>query len=82
MATRKKKQHPLRAYIEEHADAGGQPFGRTHPVVVRLSEASGISAEAIYRVARGDYNLKPANAMALSKATGGEVSSSILVGLG
>lgn len=81
MPTRKKKIHPLRTYIDGLPNAGNARFGRTHPCVVELAKKSKLSVEAIYRVARGEYNLRAKNAAALSKATGGIVSAASLAGL-
>ena len=74
---------PLRKYIEaQSAKLPGKPvFGRTNPVVVKLAEKSGLSAEGIYRTARGDYNLRLDNAKIVSKATAGKVSVAQLIGV-
>ena len=77
MSTKTKKTELLK-FIE--ADGLG-PIGRTNKTVVRLAKKSGLSAEGIYRVARGDYHLRKDNAVKLSKATGGKVSTASLVGL-
>lgn len=81
MATAKKKntKSPLRLYIEG-LDPGA-PFGRTNPHVIKIAKKAKISVEALYRVSRGDYKLRPVNALALSKATGGAISAAHLAGL-
>lgn len=70
------KIHPLRTYIEDKAPSSR--FGRKHPTIDKLAKASGLSIEAIYRVARGDYGLSANNARLLSKATRGAVPVSAL----
>jgi hypothetical protein len=73
------KKSPLRTYIEGLDPEA--PFGRTNPHVIKIAAKAKISVEALYRVSRGDYKLRAANAMALSKATGGAVSAAHLAGL-
>ena len=82
MSTKTKKS-PLRTYIEaQSAKLPAKPaFGRTNPVVVKLAEKSGLSAEGIYRTARGDYNLRLENAKAVAVATGRKVSVANLMGV-
>lgn len=74
------KPTKLRAYIEKSSPPG-DAFGRNNKVLVRLAKKSKLSVEFVYRVALGNYNPKPANATALSKATGGAVSAANLAGL-
>ena len=78
-AKNKPAKSKLRAYIEGLDYA--QPFGRTNKNLIKIAAKAGISVEAVYRVSRGDYKLRPANALALSKATGGKVSAAHLTGL-
>ena len=77
------QKSPLRKYIEaQSAKLPGKPaFGRANPVVIKLAERSGLSAEGIYRTARGDYNLRLENAKLVSKATGNKVSVPNLMGV-
>lgn len=78
MSKKKKKIHPLRAYVEACNEGC---WGRTNPTLIRLAKKSGLSAEALYRVGRGDYNLRNTNATKVAKATGGAVSAGALAGL-
>ena len=74
---RRQKQTALRRFIESK---GLEQFGRMNPHLRALAERAGLSTDAVYRVARGDYNLRLANARALSKATRGKVSVAELMG--
>ena len=74
----KKKIHPLRRYVELQ-DEGR--WGRSNPPLIKMAKKTGLSAEALYRVGRGDYNLRNVNATKVSKATGGAVSAGTLAGL-
>lgn len=78
MSPAKKKTHPLRAYVDMQAEGR---WGRSNPTLIKLAKKTGLSAEALYRVGRGDYNLRNANATKVSKATGGMVTAAQLAGV-
>lgn len=82
MAPAKKKKTAktaLRTYLEQLDP--DTVVGRTNPHVIKLATKAKLSVEHVYRVARGDYLMRPKNALALSKATGGAVSAASLAGL-
>lgn len=78
MSKTKAKLHPLRAYCDLQAEGR---WGRSNPTLIKLARKTGLSAEALYRVGRGDYNLRNVNATKVAKATGGMVTAAQLVGI-